>query len=58
MCLCSGKLELLYLSNNNIDDDGVAALIEQVPHMFPSLERVYLDHNPVSEGWWRDWRSV
>ena len=50
MCLCSGKLELLYLSNNNIDDDGVVALIEQILHLFPSLERVYLDHNPVSDG--------
>ena len=46
----SGKLISLELSDNNIDDDGVAALIEQVPYLFPSLERVYLDHNPVSDG--------
>ena len=43
---CSG----MSLSNNNIDDDGVAALIEQVPHFFPSLEYIYLRGNPVSDG--------
>ena len=46
----SGKLEWLYLRNNNIDDDSVAALIEQVPHLYPSLEYVYIDDNPVSAG--------
>ena len=46
----SGKLDSLHLSDNNIDDDGVAALIEQVPQLFHSLEYVYLDHNPVSDG--------
>ena len=46
----SGKLEFLHLSNNNIDDDGVAAFLEQVPHLFPSLVHVSLDHNPVSDG--------
>ena len=46
----SVKLSWLDLSDNNIDDDGIAALIEQVPHLFPSLEYVFLDHNPVSEG--------
>ena len=46
----SGKLELLYLSHNNINDDGVAAFIEQVPHLFPSLQFVSLDDNPVSDG--------
>ena len=46
----SGKLWMLDLSNNNIDDDGVAALIEQVPHLFPSLALVSLDRNPVSDG--------
>ena len=46
----SGNLMELYLSGNNIDDDGVAALLEQVPHLFPSLERVYLNRNPVSDG--------
>ena len=46
----SGKLWELDLSGNNIDDDGIAALIEQVPHLFPCLERVSLYHNPVSDG--------
>ena len=46
----SGKLERLDLSGNNIDDDGVAAFLEQVPHLFTSLERVYLDRNLVSDG--------
>ena len=46
----SGKLERLHLYNNNIDDDGIAALIEQVPHHFPSLKFVSLRHNPVSDG--------
>ena len=45
----SRKLRELLLSDNNIDDDGVADLIEQVPHLFPSLERLSLDHNPVSD---------
>ena len=45
-----GKLSRLYLSDNNIDDDGVAAFLEQVPHLFPSLYFVYLHHNPVSDG--------
>ena len=46
----SGKLSELLLSGNNIDDGGVAALIEQVPPLFPSLELVVIDHNPVSYG--------
>ena len=46
----SGKLSELHLSDNNIDDDGVAALIEQVPHLFSSLELVFLLPNPVSDG--------
>ena len=46
----SRKLSELLLSDNNIDDDGVAAFLEQVPHLFPSLERVSLDRNPVSDG--------
>ena len=46
----SRKLSWLSLSGNNIDDDGVAAFLEQVPHLFPSLELVSLDHNPVSDG--------
>ena len=46
----SGKLSWLYLSGNNIDDDGVAAFLEQVQHLFPSLQLVSLDDNPVSNG--------
>ena len=46
----SGKLSGLELSGNNIDDDGVAALIEQSPHLFPCLKSVYLHGNPVSDG--------
>ena len=46
----SGKLRCLDLSGNNIDDDGVAAFLEQVPHLFPSLESINLFGNPVSDG--------
>ena len=46
----SEELECLDLLNNNIDDDGVAALIEQVPHLFPSLKLVHIYGNPVSAG--------
>ena len=46
----SGKLSWLDLSHNNIDDDGVAALIEQVPHLFPSLESISPSGNPASDG--------
>ena len=47
-----GRLKMLYLSNNSIDDDGVAALIEQSSHL-PSLqflEDVNIEGNPVSDG--------
>ena len=37
------------LSNNSIDDEGVNALIESIPKLFPSLSKVYLKHNPVSD---------
>ena len=33
---------------NSIDDEGVNALIESVPHLFISLEVVDLNNNPVS----------
>ena len=46
----SGKLSDLHLSDNNIDDSAVATLIKQVPHLFPSLRRVFLHQNPVSDG--------
>ena len=37
------------LSDNSIDDEGVNALIESIPKLFPSLVIVYLDDNPVSD---------
>ena len=37
------------LSDNSIDDEGVNALIESIPKLFPSLEDVNLDDNPVSD---------
>ena len=36
------------LNINSIDDEGVSALIESLPELFPSLEEVDLIHNPVS----------
>ena len=51
-CSCSsssGNLRWLFLSGNNIDDDGVAAFLEQAPYHFPFLEFVFLNHNPVSD---------
>ena len=36
------NLESWHLWSNNIDDDGVSALIEQLP-MFPSLTRIFVD---------------
>ena len=45
----SGKLFALFLLNNNIDDEGIAALIEQVPHLFTSLKIISLSGNPVSK---------
>ena len=36
------------LDNNSIDDEGVSALIESLPQLFPSLENVELNDNPVS----------
>ena len=44
----SGKLKWLEFSDNNIDDDGVAALNEQVPNQFPFLTYICIDDNPVS----------
>ena len=38
------------LSANNIDDEGVAALIEHLPSLLPTVYDVYLDQNPVSDG--------
>ena len=38
-----------YLKNNSISDEGVNALIVCIPKLFPSLEFVLLDGNPVSD---------
>ncbi len=52
------NLDTLYLSNNCIDDEGVMALTECLPELFPSLDDFYfsfqrygiaLSGNPVSE---------
>ena len=43
------NLEWWDLSNNSIDDEGVNALIESIPKLFPSLVDVFLDGNPVSD---------
>ena len=43
------NLELWYLSDNSIDDEGVNALIESIPKLFPSLVNVFLNGNPVSD---------
>ena len=37
------------LSDNSIDDEGVNALIESIPKLFPSLSDVDLNGNPVSD---------
>ena len=43
------NLERWYLDNNSIDDDGVTALIESIPELFPCLTRLNLCDNPVSD---------
>ena len=43
------SLELWYLNDNSIDDEGVNALIESIPKLFPSLSNVNLHDNPVSD---------
>ena len=57
--LCS-KLEIWFLHNNEIDDNGVSSLIDHLPSLFPCLGYtrldafihikfgVFLDDNPVS----------
>ena len=42
------NLRQWYLDDNSIDDEGVSALIESLPELFPSLEEVGLRGNPVS----------
>ena len=37
-----------WLNDNSIDDEGVNALIKSTPELFPNLEDVYLNGNPVS----------
>ena len=43
------SLEWWDLSYNSIDDEGVKALIENIPKLFPSLGEVPLYDNPVSD---------
>ena len=43
------NLRKWYLNNNSIDDEGVNALIESKPKLFPSLVDVFLNGNPVSD---------
>ena len=50
--LC-GKLESWHLSNNQIDDSGVSALMDHLPSLFPRLgcdpfDDIDLGNNPVS----------
>lgn len=52
--LHSLKLYIWELSDNSIDDEGVAVLIENMSFLFPSLEEVSLYGNQVSDGmFWR-----
>ena len=43
------NLEWWDLRDNSIDDEGVNALIESIPKLFPSLSDVNLGINPVSD---------
>ena len=43
------NLRWWFLMGNSIDDEGVTAIIEYLPDVFPSLEDVDLDFNPVSD---------
>ena len=43
------KLKSWSLSNNNIDDVGIASLIECLSDLFPSLGDISLNGNPVSK---------
>ena len=43
------NLEMWVLSHNSIDDEGVNALIESIPKLFPCLVSVFLNGNPVSK---------
>ena len=43
------NMEWWYLNDNSIDDEGVNALIESIPKLFPSLTNVSFDSNPVSD---------
>ena len=37
------------LTDNTVDDEGVNAIIDSVPSLFPSLENVRINDNPVSD---------
>ena len=43
------NLQSWCLNNNSIDDEGVNALIESIPKLFPSLWNVVIYGNPVSD---------
>ena len=43
------NLEWWDLSDNSIDDEGVNGLFESIPKLFPSLEFVLLNGNPLSD---------
>ena len=42
------ELAVWFLNDNEIDDSGVSALMDDHPSMFPSLRYVDLMNNPVS----------
>ena len=47
-CSSHKLLRMWNLNNNSIDDEGVNALIESLPQLFPLLVNVYLKENSVS----------
>ena len=51
------NLEDWNLESNNIDDDGVSALIEQLP-MFPALTGIYVDDNHISQEMFIDLEEI
>ena len=44
-CKPFSELEILRLDSNEIDDDGVSALIEHLPSLFPGLRIINLSNN-------------
>ena len=45
LCKPCSKLLLWYLNDNKIDDNGVSALIEHLPSLFPSLQSTEFSNN-------------